>query len=388
MKKIDVFLLMILSFYIGMNIHSFSLDSSLENSFYNEEKIQEVFDIMESSYVDPTVFEENENFHYGMISGLVSGLDDPYSVFMTPEDNKEFFESLEGNFEGIGAELSSKEGVIQIVTPLKNSPAEKAGILTGDIILQVDGEDISGEHIFAVVQRIRGEKGTEVVLDIFRPSEGKMIKKTIVRETIHIDSVDIAFIEENEAKIAHISVNQFGESTTEEFKKALTEAKKENISGIIVDLRNNGGGVLDSAIQLSSFFLEPKTPVVRVKTKYLEKEEVSTFIEPRDTETPVVVLINKGSASASEILAGALKDNNRATIIGETSFGKGTVQQIIPFRDGTSLRLTIAHWLTPNGTLIDKEGIAPHIEQEKTQEGAEEGEDLQVKKAVEVLLKK
>lgn len=346
--------------------------------------LDNVWSLLQEGYVHPEVFGEESPFEYGMIKGLVSGLDDPFSSFMTPKENDEFRESLQGEFQGIGAELTEKSGAITVVTLLKGSPAQAAGLLPEDIILEVDGEDIVGKTINEVIQKIRGPKGTSVVLKVFRTTESDSLDITITRNVITVPSVE----SEMKETIGYIAINQFGDDTRQAFADQFQEVMKKNPEGIIVDLRFNGGGYLDGAVHVASAFLESKTSVVQVKDRKTTMVQEAMYKPYTNTKIPVIVLINKGSASASEIFAGALQDHKRALIVGEQSFGKGTVQEVIPLQGGASLRLTIAEWLTPKGLQIHKKGITPDVIIEQKKEDREQKKDTQLEKALEILKNK
>lgn len=326
-----------------------------------------------------------ESMLYGAVSGMVQSIDDPYSMFMTPSENKEFHDSLNGTLQGIGAELTVRDGFIVIVAPIKGSPASRAGLLPEDMILAVDGEEIKGQTLQQVVRKIRGTKGTEVKLTIQR--EGKWIPQeiSILRDEINIPSVEHELKETNSGSIGYIAINQFAEHTNKEVELALKNLKEEEPKGIILDVRFNGGGYLDRAVNLASMFLR-QGKVVSVARREGEPEAHYVSGRPIDTDTPLVILINQGSASASEILAGALQDHKRATVIGETSFGKGTVQEIFEMPGGSSLRVTVAKWLTPNGKDLSKEGVEPDIEVTRTVEDIEAERDPQIDAAMELLL--
>lgn len=355
--------------------------SEFDTNLFNE-----VYDLIKRKYVSPEVFSEPEPFEYGMIKGLIYGLDDPYSSFMTPEENKDFIESLDGNFEGIGAELTIKSGMPTIVTPLKNSPAAKSGLLPGDVIIKVDGKEIQNMPLREVVKLIRGESDTEVVLSVYRPSEIKNLDISIKRGVIEIPSVESKIIEKDGKKIAHIEINQFGSHTDLEFNKQFQEMISKGSEGIILDLRFNGGGFLEAAVKVLSVFFEEKKNVVSVKTRDTLEERIAYPTSFSDEKIPVVVLQNKGSASASEILSAALQDYERAVVVGEQSFGKGTVQEVIDLPGGSSLRVTIAKWLTPNGNEINEKGVSPDIIVEKTEEDYKSEKNPQLDKAIEELI--
>jgi carboxyl-terminal processing protease len=301
---------------------------------------------------------------------------------MTPEENRDFRDELHGNFQGIGAELTLRSGAVTIVTPLKGSPAEAAGIMPEDIVIKVDNEDITGKPLNEVVKKIRGPKGSKVLITVLRKSEMDTLDITVTRDTITVPSVTS---EMKDGDIAYININQFGDDTQKLFNEQFIGLMQKNPKGIILDLRSNGGGYLDGAIDIASSFLTAGKNVVQVKTRSETIEDPSVFKSVTNTETPLIVLINKGSASSSEIVSGALQDHKRALILGEQSFGKGTVQEIIPLNEGASLRVTIAEWLTPNGHTIHKTGITPNVKVEKTKQDFEDKKDPQLDKALEIL---
>ena len=342
----------------------------------------DVWSLLASKYVDPTVL-DYKNMIYGSIKGMVYSLGDPYTSFLTPKENKDFQESMNGTLEGIGAELTLRDGMITVVSPLKGSPAKNAGLEPEDVILKVNGEDITDFSLEQVVMKIRGPKGTKVKLTIGRKGQGEPFDVEILRDTININSVDWKMID----GIADIELNQFGGKTKDEFTKAISDIQLKSPKGIILDLRYNGGGYLDGAVDITSEFVE-KGKVVSVKKRNPEEDEVIYVTgKARMATVPMVVLINKGSASASEIVAGAIRDNGRGTIIGETSFGKGTVQEVENLIDGSSLRITIAKWYTPNNVNISKVGITPDIEVKRSIEDMKANKDPQLDSALSYLKK-
>jgi len=343
----------------------------------------DVWSLLASKYVDPTVL-DYKNMVYGAIRGMVWSLEDPYTTFLTPKENKDFQESLGGTLEGIGAELTLRDSLITVVSPLKNSPAKRAGLLPEDIILKVNGDDVQDFTLEQVVMKIRGPRGTKVTLTIGRKGSEEPFDLVIERETINISSVEWKMI----GSIAHIELNQFGDKTKEEFTRAIGDLLLKRPTGIILDLRYNGGGYLDGAVDIVSEFVE-KGKVVSVKKRNPNEDEVIYVTgKARMAQTPMVVLINKGSASASEIVAGAIRDSGRGIIIGESSFGKGTVQEVENLIDGSSLRVTIAKWFTPNNINISKVGIKPDIEVKRTPEDIKANRDPQLDAAIEYLKKK
>lgn len=340
----------------------------------------DAWNILSSNYVDPHAL-VTEEMIFGAIKGMVASVDDPYTNFMTPKENREFQESMEGHLEGIGAELTLRNGMLTVISPLKNSPAQRAGLQPEDIIYEVDGNSTEDMTLEQAVMNIRGKKGTVVVLTVLRKNYSEPITIRIVRDVINVNSIDW----EMKGDIAVIEINQFGDSTKQEFSKAISEILSRRPTGVVLDLRYNGGGYLDGAIDISSEFLE-KEKVVTIKRRNPEDDEVIYVNgQARLANIPLVILINKGSASAAEIVAGAVQDHNRGTVIGESSFGKGTVQTVENLIGGSSLRVTIAKWFTPNDQNINESGITPDIIVERTSEDFESGEDPQLEKAIEYL---
>lgn len=340
-----------------------------------------VWRLMEDKYVDADAVVEQDKI-YGAVKGLVDAYGDPYSSFMTPKETEDFNASLEGTLEGIGAELT-KEGVdLVVVTPLKNSPAEKAGLKAGDIILKVEDEFAAEMTMFEAIMKIRGEKGSTVNLTILRKGVEDPIELSIVRDSIDIESVTT---EKLDGDIMYISVNQFNDKTNDQFGKVISELILDEPKGLVIDLRYNGGGYLDIAIELLSYIFPSGTEAVIIRERGKEDAVKLTNGNPKLLETPVVVLVNEGSASASEILAGAVQDHERGIIMGTTSFGKGTVQEVEQFGDGSSMRLTIAKWFTPEGTNVNKVGLTPDIIVEMTDEDADNKYDRQKEEAAKYL---
>jgi len=343
-----------------------------------------VWRLLDRNYVDPEKL-TIDKMRFGAVRGLVRAIGDPYSAFMTPQENTDFHEALRGKLEGIGAELTIRDGLIVVVAPLKKSPAQRAGLLSQDIITAVDGFSLEGVGLQDTVMRIRGEKGTEVVLDIFRPGTSEEISISIVREEIRVPSVEHEVIETGSGAVGYIALNQFGEGTVSDTRAALKDLLKSDIEGLILDVRFNGGGYLDGSIEIASLFLS-QGKVLSVHRRGEEIESHYAFGNPLVPDLPMVVLINEGSASASEIVAGALQDQDRAVIIGAKSFGKGTVQEVIDLPGGSSLRVTVAKWKTPDGREIGTEGVTPDILVEMTMEDYVAELDPQKDAAVEFLL--
>jgi len=335
---------------------SYSFLQFNENSSTNEEfeKLFQAYEILENNYVDKV---DQSKLVEGAIKGMVDSLEDPYTTYMDVEEAKGFQETISSSFEGIGAEVTEQDGKIMIVSPIKGSPAEKAGLKPEDKIIKVDEESIEGMSVHEAVMLIRGEKGTEVKLTIERKGVG-MLNFTIVRDTIPIHTV---YSEVIENQIGKIQITRFSENTGKELAKALIDLEKQNVKGLIIDLRQNPGGLMDQAIAMTDMFLEKGKVILQVENKDGDVDSYKAD-NPAMVHQPVVVVTDNGTASAAEIMAAALHESANIPIIGEKSFGKGTVQNAQEFSDGSSIKYTIAKWLTPSGKWIHKEGIKPQYE--------------------------
>jgi carboxyl-terminal processing protease len=325
---------------------------------------------------------KRQDLIYGAATGLVEALDDPYSMFLTPSDAKKFTEDINGNFGGIGAEIGMKNDQLIVVAPLKNTPAERAGLLPGDKILEINASSTISMDVNEAVKRIRGTKGTSVTLTIGRSGKDKPFPITITRDTINVPVLELAM---KEGGIAHIQLFTFSEDSAARMRRAIASAKEQGAQGIVLDMRNNPGGYLDAAVDIAGYFVPRGQPIVYEEFRNGRRD---AFIARGDTiaaRMPLVVILNNGSASASEIVAGALKDNLGTKIIGEKSFGKGTVQELTRLRDRSEIKLTIAHWILPKGAQIDKNGIMPDIEIKLADEDREQKRDPQLDKAIEIL---
>lgn len=342
-----------------------------------------VWRLLQKHYIDPADLQV-QPMVFGAVSGLVEGVGDPYTLFMTPDDTKAFDDALSGTLEGIGAQLDQQEGRIVVVAPLKGSPAEKAGLQPKDQIVEVNEESIAGLRLDEVVSKIRGPRGTVVTLTVQRPGNAAGITLRVTRENIHIPSVEPKVEETERGKLGIIALNQFGDDSMEEVRKVLVSFPKD-IKGIVLDLRFNGGGYLEGAVQLVSMFLK-SGEVVTVERRDLGPEKHVVSGEAIAPDTPMVILVNAGSASAAEITAGALQDHGRAKVVGVQTFGKGTVQEIIDLPGGSALRVTVARWLTPKGRDITEKGVTPDIIVERTPEEQQAEKDPQMERALEELL--
>jgi carboxyl-terminal processing protease len=296
---------------------------------------------------------------YGAIRGLLSTLD-PHSVFMTPEAYRELRVDTEGRFGGVGIEVTVKNNVLTVVTAIEGSPAEKAGVKEGDRILKIDGISTKDIGLAEAVRRMRGTRGAKVHLTLLREGHAEPIEVSLKRDTIRIKSVRA---DPPEDGFGYVRVSSFQEDTSEELKKALDGLEKKNhgpLKGLLLDLRNNPGGLLDEAVDVSDFFLESGT-IVTTATRNHEVDRRTAAKDGSEPSYPVIVLVNGGSASAAEIVAGALQDQKRAVLLGTQTFGKGTVQTIFELGDGAALKLTVAKYYTPKGRSIQAEGIRPDI---------------------------
>ena len=335
----------------------------------------ETWDLVKEKYVNQI---NDQDLVYGAIKGMVSALKDPYSAFMTPEENKQFEEDMQGSFEGIGAEIGIRDGVLTIIAPLEGMPAEKAGIKAGDKVIKVNDKSTAEMTLNEAVRLIRGPRGTTVSLTVLRNGEAQEIK--IVRNQIDIKSVKL---EQKENNIIYIDINGFLQDTSQEFTIAAAQVLLLNPKGIILDLRNNPGGYLDQAIEVTGWFVDKGEVVVIEEFGDNKQTEHKAFGNASLKKYPLVVLVNQGSASGSEILAGALRDLRSTKLIGEKTFGKGSVQELENLENKSSLRITIAKWLTPNGYSIHEKGLEPDlamIDDPKT-----EDVDEQLEEAMKIL---
>jgi carboxyl-terminal processing protease len=366
-------------------------------------QLWQVLNKLEANYYDPKAIDSQKLLN-GAISGMVNSLEDPYTVYLPPQQNTDFKQGLAGKFEGIGAELGMKGKQIIVVAPLDGSPAQKAGVKAGDSVLKVDDKPTFGWTLNQAVEKIRGPKGTEVKLTVQHKAEDKPVDLKLTRDTIQVKSItswvknvkDIDEINQSNVlkanpddKVAYVRLSQFGDTANQEWVNfannlALQLNNDKSIKGVVLDLRNNPGGYLTDAVFISSEFLKNGTVVIQDDGK---GNQVKMDVSRKGllTDIPVLVLINKGSASASEIVSGALRDHSRAKLVGETSFGKGTIQQAEDLGEGAGLHVTIAKWLTPNQTWVHTKGLKPDIE--VALDTKDPSRDAQLEKAVEELVK-
>jgi carboxyl-terminal processing protease len=348
-------------FLIGVLIGSgqYQRVSALSNSTFEELKLfSDVIYIIQKDYVEET---KSKDLIYGAIKGMLETLD-PHSGFMSPNMFKDMQDETKGRFEGIGIGITIKEGVLTVEgSPIEDTPAFKAGIQSGDQILKIEGEPTKNLSLLDAVKRIRGPKGTKVTITIMREGFTKPQDLTLVRDVIPVRSVRFELLEKN---YGYIRVSQFQEKTNTEFEKAmkaLEEESKGSLKGLVLDLRNNPGGLLDQAVKVADHFVGSGIIVSLDGRREEQRQKWVAHPEPTTTRYPLVVLVNNGSASGAEIVAGAIQDHGRGILIGTQTFGKGSVQTIIPLKDGSGLRLTTARYFTPNGRSIQAKGIVPDI---------------------------
>ncbi len=345
------------------------------------EPFWQAWDIVHDQYLEQPV--DDTLLMQGAISGMLDSLGDPYTSYMNPIEYQEAQQPLNGEYEGIGVYVDTTGDTLTIVSPIPGTPAEEAGLQPGDQIIGVDGEDVAGIDGQLVIQRILGPEGTPVKLTILREGQ-EPFEIEILRAKIEIPSVVSEMLEDN---IAYVQLTTFGEETPEELRSALKDLLEQDPVGLILDLRYNGGGYLDTAIAVVSEFIPANEVVTFEEYGDGTRNPINSYGDGVARDIPMVVLVNEGSASASEITAGALQDYERAVLVGTTTFGKGLVQNWIPLSDDQgAMRVTIARWLTPNGNQVQKVGLQPDYVVEYTEEDYNNGVDPQLEKAIELLL--
>ena len=358
--NVKIVLMVFAVFLVGVLIGSGQSQkvSALSNSTYEDLKVfTDVLGLIQKDYVEET---KSKDLIYGAIKGMLETLD-PHSAFMPPNMYKEMQEETKGRFEGLGIEITIKDTILTVVSPIEGTPAYKAGILAGDQIVKIDGESTKNFTLMDSVKRLRGPRGTKVTISILREGFTKPKDFTLVREVIPVRSVRHELLEKN---YGYIRLSQFQEKTDDEFEKAmkaLEEESKGTLRGLILDLRNNPGGLLDQAVKITDRFVESGLIVSVEGRKEDQKMKFYAHPDGKLAHYPLVVLVNGGSASGAEIVAGALQDQGRGLIVGTQTFGKGSVQTIIPLKDGSGLRLTTARYYTPSGRSIQAKGIVPDI---------------------------
>jgi carboxyl-terminal processing protease len=317
----------------------------------------EALDTVRNNYVDQRDIDSKKET-YGAIEGMLETLgDDGHTRFLTPEERKQNDQSLSGTYVGIGVQLEEKNGEVVVAAPIDGSPAEKAGISSDDVLVAVDGESVRGDDVSEVVEKVKGPEGTRVELTVRHEGE----KQTYDLRRAEIDSPVASWALIPGTHVAIVLLSSFSDDSAQELQDAFEEAQAAGARSFILDLRNNPGGRLDQAVEMAGYFLEPESVVYIRKDASGEREEITVKGDPESTDAPLAVLVNKGSASSAEILAGALRDNGRAPVVGETTFGTGTVLSEFVLRDGSSILLGVAEWLTPDGDFIRETGITPDV---------------------------
>lgn len=325
------------------------------------EKVMQAYELISEKYVEKI---DDEELLKGAIQGMLSALEDPYSVYMDKETTEQFTQSLGSSFEGIGAEVGMNNGKMIIVSPFKNSPAEKAGLKPNDQIVKIDDLEVAGLNLHEAVLKIRGEKGTTVKITVQRSGHKEPLTFHVKRDEIPIETVFSSVEQKNGKQIGILEVTSFSENTAKDFEKKLLDLEEEGIDGLVIDVRGNPGGYLQSVEEILHHFIPKSKPYIQIENRNGERQAYYSDLKEKK-EYPISVIIDKGSASASEILAGAMKEAGGYDIVGVTSFGKGTVQQAIPMEDGSNIKLTLYKWLTPDGHWIHQKGVSPTVEVEQ-----------------------
>lgn len=354
----------------------------------------DTWDLVSRQYLDKKAVDPNKMF-YGAIQGMVAAIGDPYTVFLPPEQQKSSKDDLNGTFEGVGIQLGfNKDNRLVVVAPLSGTPADKAGVKPEDIIVKINDQDTTNMTLPEAVKLIRGTKGTEVKLTIFREGDKDTKEVSLVRDTIVVKSVEVSFKEGKSGDgVAVVKLSRFGDRTQAEWEEAVSEVLSKGAKGLVLDLRNNPGGYLEGAVYIASEFLDGGVVVMQENSKG-ERSSYNVNREGKILKLPMVVLTNKGSASASEIVSGALQDRKRAKVVGEKSFGKGTIQEAEDLQNGTGIHITVAKWLTPNGRWTNEtNGFEPDIEvkietgenDQSSSVNQDDTKDVQLDKALELL---
>lgn len=343
---------------VADNAGTFPIELPAELDEQASEKFKKAFELISEQYVEGV---DNQTLLEGAIEGMLGTLEDPYSVYMDPETAAQFEESLDSHFSGIGAEVSMNNGNVTIVAPFRDSPAERSGLQPNDRIIEIDGESIEGLSLYDAVLKIRGEKGTIVKLTIERPGVTQMITLEIERDEIPIETVRPNTIEHKGQTIGVLEITSFSKDTAEHFEKELKAFEEQGIDGLVIDVRGNPGGYLDVVEEIGKLIIPEQLPIVQIENREGERVRYLSSLQERK-DYPIVGLIDGGSASASEILAGALKEAGNYDLVGETTFGKGTVQSAIKLGDGSEIKLSLYKWLTSDGNFINEVGIDPTVE--------------------------
>jgi len=340
-----------------------------------------VWDLLQQKYVDHNSL-DTQKMVYGAISGMVQAIGDPYTVFFEPKESAAFNEDINGSFSGVGLEIGIRNNLLTVISPLKDTPAEKAGLIAGDKIIKIGEKSTDGMTVEEAVSLIRGAKGTSVKISILRDDQKTPKEYNLIRDTIKSPTVSWKLVNGN---IAYIELSIFNRNVDADFKKASKEIIASKADRIILDLRNNPGGLLDSSVNIASYFLDPNF-IVTIE-RYANGNEDSYKSLPNGSlkKYPLIIITNEGTASASEILAGALKDDRQIKIVGEKTFGKGVVQEVDDLSGGASVKITVAKWFTPNGTSINSNGIKPDVQVARSEDDINNNRDPQLDKAAEMI---
>jgi carboxyl-terminal processing protease len=354
-------------------------DTSIDGLPPEFQRLAEVWELMNREHIDADGLDA-QTIADGAIRGMVRALDDPYAAFLDQEQYSLESQDIQGFFGGIGAEVGIRDGVITILAPMPDTPAEAAGVKPGDVILEVDGESIQGLNLLAVVRLIRGDKGTTVTLLLRHLRASEPVSIEIERDIIQLQSVNLLM---QVGRVGHLRISSFTGTTGEELKEALDRFERSQGVGLVVDLRNNPGGLVSSVVEVTSQFIDDGVVLYQIDANG-DRRDWDVKSGGMALDIPVVVLVNEFSASASEVFAGAIVDNDRATIIGITTFGKGSVNNLWPLNGGSGIIVTTARWFTPNGLLIEGEGITPDVVLEPLED--DEDDDLHLDQAIEILM--
>lgn len=374
-RKLRITLGAVFTFFLGLflGINVTLMASSQDASFQHLDYFHRVYQLIRAEYVDPA---ESKDLFYGAIRGMIKALDDPFTRFLDEKDYEELKEFTSGKFVGVGIQVTERDNSIVVITPMHDSPAMRAGIEPGDIIRSVDGVELKGSNLTEVIKNIKGDSGTTVKLGIERKGYDERIDFMIERAPIKVDSVRYGMIEGTD--VGYLKILTFNADTTKDSTEALVSLKKKGATRLILDLRNNPGGVLTGAIGVSELFLESGKTIVSTKGR-TAKENAEKFVSEKEPmfRDSMVILVNGGSASASEIVSGALRDNKRSILIGQKTFGKGSVQKTYQLDENVGIALTIAKYYTPAGTLIHGKGITPDNEVEAFAPKDDEKKEIQ-----------
>ncbi len=341
------------------------------------QRLSEVWHLLQREHIDGDEL-DGRTLSDGAIRGMLQALDDPYAAYLRPDQFAMETQDLQGFFEGIGAEVAMRDGQITILAPLPDTPAERAGIRPGDVILEIDGDSAQGLSLLEAVTKIRGQKGTNVELLVLHLNSSEPELIAITRGVIPLTTVRLAMLE---GGIGHLRLSSFGGNTNDELEEALDRFKRSNGTGLVLDLRNNPGGLVSAVVDVASQFLSDGTVLYQIDA-HGSRNDWDVKSGGQGQDIPLVVLVNEFSASASEVLAGALRDQGRAPIVGTVTFGKGSVNNIWPLRDGSGVNFTIARWYTPAGVQIEGEGVVPDFKVESLEDS---NEDMQLDRAIEIL---